>query len=601
MCGFIGYIINHDTKREKQIEEKFNFYLKQLNNRGPDYSESKKIIHNDKIINFGFARLAIQDLSNNANKIFFNDKYILLFNGEIYNHNELRSKYFVNEKFETKTDTEVLFKLLTNYDFKKITELRGIFSIVFIKLGENKIYCLKDFTGTKPLYYIQNSEGFFFSSEAWFPYSVSEKRINPKSLRKYFSFGFVYGEDTLIENVRKVPPRTIINYDWNKNSYSRFEYLDISKVKDSNVPTTQDTKKTLEKIINNNLVTDTKVGTFLSGGVDSSTISLIAKKRSEILSFTSVYEPKKKYSKFNTDYDFTKKLCSDYNIDLQVTTINENTNILDDFYFVADYFDEPVSNFNFLNIYWQSKEASNSGVKVILTGDGSDEMFCGYERYKKTFIANKLFFLRFFSEKIKNLNPKDLDDLPKRFYEIYNDQKYKELMNDNFKNDVAQKIFNNEIFTNNLDYINYFDTKYWLADENNYKLDKCTMINSVEARVPFQDLDILNNYFYINNLKKISLLNNKFILKNMGILPKYVIKRKKQGWITPENVFINKNLERIISDLFGEIIIKKDGIFNFNILMKLFKLPLVEKYKFKRELMTIVLFQIWYNKVKSLK
>ena len=139
MCGFIGYVLNHDTKREKQIEEKFNFYLKQLNNRGPDYSESKKIIHNDKIINFGFARLAIQDLSNNANKIFFNDKYILLFNGEIYNHNELRSKYFVNEKFETKTDTEVLFKLLTNYDFKKITELKGIFSIVFIKLGENKI------------------------------------------------------------------------------------------------------------------------------------------------------------------------------------------------------------------------------------------------------------------------------------------------------------------------------------------------------------------------------------------------------------------------------------------------------------------------------
>ncbi len=601
MCGFIGYILNKGNKKEKEIEEKFNVYFKELERRGPDFSEHKNIKHNNKLIKVGFARLSIQDLSESANKIFYNNEYVLLFNGEIYNHGELKKKYFNNEKFQTETDTEVLFKFLIKFSFNKITELRGIFSIVLLSLKKNKIYCVKDFTGTKPLYYTKNNDGFFFSSEAWFPYSVSEKKLNQDSLKKYFKFGFVYGEETLIQNVNKVPARTIITYDWHNKNFSKNEYFNLNKEKKFNIPSSTETKNLLEKVVKDNLISDAKVGTFLSGGVDSSIISLIAKKSNDLISFTSVYEPKDKYSKFNTDFYFTEKLCKDYDIKLKVSSIQENQNLLNDFYRVVDYFDEPIPNLNFLNIFWQSKEASRSGVKVILTGDGGDEMFCGYERYQKCYIAHKLNFFKFFSKKIDNLNPKNPNNLPIIFYGMFGNENLNNLINFDYPDNNNLNIFNNEMFTNSLDYINFFDTKYWLSDENNYKLDKCTMINSVEARVPFQDLDIINNYFFINNLKKIGLIKDKFILKNTEILPNYIKKRKKKGWIQPENIFLNKNLNNILKENFQEDTIKKQNLFNCSQILKLFNLPIEKKYLFKRELMAIIVFQKWYEKVLSLK
>ncbi len=228
-------------------------------------------------------------------------------------------------------------------------------------------------------------------------------------------------------------------------------------------------------------------------------------------------------------------------------------------------------------------------------------MFCGYERYQKCYIAHKLNFLKFFSKKIENLNPKNPNNLPIMFYGMFGKENLNDLINFEHSDNDNLNIFNNEIFTNSLDYINFFDTKYWLADENNYKLDKCTMINSVEARVPFQDLDILDNYFFINNLKKIGLIKDKFILKNTGILPNYISKRKKKGWIQPEKIFLDKNLNKILKENFQEDTIKKQNLFNCSQIFKLFNLPIEKKYLFKRELMTIVMFQIWYNKVKSLK
>jgi len=604
MCGFIGFISDINNKQISLYEEKFKHYLKELNNRGPDYTESKKIILKDKIINVGFCRLAIQDLNPKSNKIFYNEDGILLFNGEIYNQKILKEKYLNSSLFQTHTDTEVLFNLLLKYGTKIINEIRGIFSIAFIDLKKKTIECIRDFTGTKPLYYFSQNKNFFFSSEAWFLYSLSEKKINRESLNFFLNFGFSPEENTLIDNVKKVKPRSILKLDFDNFKLDKKDYFDLDKNKNSDLISIDEINNILENSVKMNLIADTKIGTFLSGGLDSSTITALAKKyNNQIEGFTTVYLPKKKYEKFNQDFEYSKKLSKDLNIKLNVQYIDNISSALDDFYKITNYLDEPVSNLNFLNTYWQSKQAKLLGFKVILTGDGSDELFCGYDRYHKIFLSNYLRIFSKLSSKIHNYNSLDKEKIPLFFYSIFKNTNLKELLNDKtYIDDYGEKnLLKNINFRSNVDYVNYFDFKYWLTNENNYKLDKCTMINSVEARVPFQDVSLINKIFFTKNSKKFSFFNRKFLLKQNNFIPKYIKNRKKTGWFTPDRIFLDSNLEKIRNDIFQKNDIKNQEIFNEKNLNSLLNTYNKNGFLLKKEITTIILFQIWYNKVLSIK
>ncbi len=604
MCGFIGFISDINNKQISLYEEKFRHYLNELNNRGPDYTETKKIIFKNKIIRVGFSRLAIQDLNSSSNKIFYNDNAILLFNGEIYNKKILKQKYLSNTLMNTTSDTEVLFNLLTNHGSKIINEINGIFSIVYIDLKNNNIECIRDYTGTKPLYYYCNNNNFFFSSEAWFLYSLSQKKINKKSFNFFLNFGFSPEENTLIDNVKKVLPRNILKVNLISTELSSKEYFKLDEKKNSNLINSNLINNLLENSVKMNLLSDTKIGTFLSGGVDSSLVTAIAKKYNDkIEGFTTVYLPERKYEKFNQDFIYSKKLSRDLNIKLNVTYVENISKVLDDFYKVTEYLDEPVSNLNFLNTYWQSKQAKFQNVKVILTGDGSDELFCGYDRYYKIYLLNYFKFLNNFNKKISNYNSINLNQIPIFFYSIFKNTNLKNLLNKTFVlNEYGEKnLLKNLNFKSNTDYINYFDFRYWLTNESNYKLDKCTMINSVEARVPFQDISLIKNLFFIENFKKFSFFNRKFLLKKNNFIPNYIKNRKKTGWFTPDRMFLDSNLEDIRDHVFAKDKIKNQEIFNLEYLELLFNSFKKDGYLLKKEISTIILFQIWYNKVLSLK
>ena len=603
MCGFIGYISNKSDLNNQKYENKFNKYLIKLNNRGPDYQEKKKIFNFEKILNLGFSRLAIQDLSKTSNKIFSNNKKILLFNGEIYNFLELKKKFFYNEKFETNTDTELLFKLFDKFGPDKISECKGIFSIVFFDLNNSEIYLLRDPTGTKPLYYIRNNQFFAFSSEAWFPYSLSEKKINNNTLNFFLNFGFTSVSETLIDNVKKIVPRKIYKYNFLNDNFEIKEYFSIAKSKNSIIPDQNNLNLKIEKSIESNLISDAKIGTFLSGGVDSSTVTLLSKKyNNDIESFTTLYHPKKKYEKFNIDYEFAKRLSKENNIKLNTHIVESEKDLFDDFIKVTDYLDEPVSNLNFLHTYWQSKQANERGIKVILTGDGADELFCGYERYYKLYLANKLELFGNFFNKIKNYNNLKINEIPLWFYSIFKEKDTSYILKSKTsKNNLLNlNYYDNIKFTDPVDFINFFDFKYWLTNESNYKLDKCSMINSVEARVPFQDIDLINSLFFTRNKLKFSFLNRKFLLKKNNILPNFVKKRPKTGWFSPEKIFLDVNLNNLKNILFCESDINSQGIFNYIEVKKILDLYLNKGYLLKRQVITLILFQIWYNKILKL-
>jgi len=604
MCGFIGYISDIRDSQNQIYQKKFSEYLLKLNNRGPDYTEEQKIYYKNKIIHVGFSRLAIQDLKSSSNKIFYNNNSLILFNGEIYNFNELKKNYFLNDKFDTKTDTELLFKLFEKYGPNITSKLKGIFSIVFINLKKGEIYLIRDFTGTKPLYYYKKMNNFFFCSEAWFLYSLSEKKINYDSLNYFFNFGFAKETNTLIKDVKKIAPRSILNLSLENMNLKNSFYFDLEKQKSNKLPEQEEINPLVENVIKSNLISDAKVGTFLSGGVDSTTVTLTAKKfNKDLEAFTTYFLPEKKFQKFNIDFDYANRVAKDFDIKLNVHYVENENDFYNDFLKITNYLDEPVSNLNFLNTYWQTKHAKEKGFKVILTGDGADELFCGYDRYHRAITASKLNFLSFFSKKIKKYTQLTPNKIPLMFYSIFK-------KNENFqilKNKIdKEKLFlinyyENFEFDNIVDYINYFDIRYWLTNENNYKLDKCSMINSIEARVPFQDIELIKKMFFIKNESKFSFINRKFLLKKNNILPKYVVKRSKNGWFSPEKIFLDVNLNKIIKEYFSEKNIKDQDIFDYKNLINFFNSYSTKGYLIKREILTIILFQIWYNRVLALK
>lgn len=604
MCGFIGYISLSSEKKNLEFQNKFNFFFDKQKYRGPDYNQKIIINRNNLQICVGFNRLSIQDKSSSGNKIFKNDRFILLFNGEILNFLELKKKYFTNDVFESKTDTELLFKLLIKFSSSKINELEGMFAFVLIDLRAEKIILSRDYTGIKPLFYLKNKDGIFFSSDAWFLYSLTDKSLDPYACKFFFQFGFTPKESSLIKGVKKVLPSSILNFDFRSFKLNYEKYFSISIKKKHKKFDSITLEKELTEIIKKNLISDTKIGIFLSGGIDSTIIAILAKKyNKDIEAYTSYFTPKDKFSKFNMDYNYAKKICKQFDIKLNKVEINENDESQKKILLKAiKDLDEPISNLNFFNSFLQSQNAKKDNCKVILTGDGADEIFGGYERYQKCHIADKLKYFDFIFPKIKSINITKNSDIPQYFYDHINLKSKSKLFDKNFlykmKNsnnlgfNYPESIKKNEI-------INYFDLTNWLVEESNSKLDKASMLNSIEARVPFQDKNLIQKYFDITLNMKVDFFNLKKSLKKFSFIPNYIIKRKKHGWFSPESIFLRNYLKSSFDKTFEKNKIVDQKIFNHVELFDMFNKHKEGSY-YKKELITIFTFQIWYDQIINL-
>lgn len=596
MCGFLSYI-NKNLSNESFLEKKFNYFHKVLKHRGPDYQTNFKINHNNFSINLGFSRLAIQDLSINANKIFRDNQGALLFNGEIYNCNYLKNKYLTTAKFSTKTDTEILFLLLKKFNVDIIKEIEGIFSFAFFDFKENKIFLARDPTGTKPIYFSKNQNHFCFSSEAWFLYSLSNKELDYQALNYYFKHGFSPTNKTLIKDVKKIKPGHYLMLNLNDFSIKEEKYFELDCFQ-SNQESFDELKIDIKNTIEKNLISDAKVGVFLSGGVDSSIISILSKQKNpQIEAFTSCFLPNDKYKKFNEDLFYAEKLSKMYDIKLNKVYLDTNNKLQkEDLINAYSKLDEPLPNLNFFNSYLQAKSAKDNGCKVIMTGDGSDEIFGGYDRYKKLYIAEKFFFFSMFSKKIKTYNKLKKTELVNFFYNKLLDESYFEdnffQMNKNYDPDYSLPYKKNKI-----EIMNFFDLFYWLPEESNMKLDRSTMLNSIEGRVPFQDITLIKKYFNINFSEKINIVNEKiFLKKELNFLPNFIKNRKKIGWISPESFFIRSYLKDEVFEILNPDKLKNQKIFNSLKIKDLLKLHVQGGY-YKNQIITIFAFQNWYDKV----
>jgi asparagine synthase (glutamine-hydrolysing) len=598
MCGIIGYIINQKSEKKDFYKKKFFSNFQRQNHRGPDFKQEVNLNYKELKIQLGFNRLSIIDLDKSANKIFYNDQYYLLFNGEIYNFKKLKEDYLSDEKFSTKTDTEVLFKLLIKYGIDFLKKLEGIFAFTFLDIKKNKLYLARDFTGTKPLFFFKNNDGIFFSSEAWFQYSISNKLIDPESFNHYLKFGFSPINTTLIQDVKKIESGTYSIYDLKDKSLNTKKYFKLNKSEDIELKN-YNLKSSFENIVEKNLISDTKTGVFASGGMDSTLLLIIAKKfNAKVEAYSSYFYPENRFEKFNIDLKYTKKICEFLGIKLNLSEINLN-NKKQKFELINAFqkLDEPLPNLNFFNSFMQSKNAKNNNCKVILTGDGADEIFGGYQRYRNAYVANKMRYLSLFSKRIKSINILREEKILEYFYKKIDVISNKDLF---IKRLDLNKIKNNLKLPNwdNIEILNYFDTKYWLPEESNFKLDRSTMLNSVEGRVPFQDIDLLKNIYPILYNKKFSLFYDKKIIRNnFKNIPNFILNRKKHGWFSPDNYYLKNSLKDFFLETFNKTKLDKQNIFNYESIIRLFKDHISDTSYNKSELVILLAFQSWYDQV----
>jgi asparagine synthase (glutamine-hydrolysing) len=558
MCGVAGYI-NFQNNLDQVLQ-------RSLFHRGPDKQTSFKY----RNVNLVHTRLSIQDIKNGDQPFEFNN-YVIVFNGEIYNHLELRKSYLKDSTFITRSDTETLLHLYSKYKNNMFDMLDGMFAFAILDKKKNKLIFARDRAGKKPLYLYQNSNQILFASELGAIKKSIDLSINEMQIQAYLRNGFINGQSSVFNDVKELKPGHF--YELNINNLELieqkyFEILDFykkDKINDLNTAILL-LDDHLNKSIRDRLVSsDIEVASFLSGGIDSSLIVAIASKYVDNLKTFTV--------KFDGSFDESKlaKLTVDkYHTDHREVLISMN--LKEDIEKILCNYGEPFMDSSAVPSYYVSREAKKH-TSVILNGDGADELFGGYRRYVPIgnnwvgFAKNFFYLTKFLPKprnKISNYN---------YFYRLLKLSNKKGL---SFYNSATNDIFEdicsfeaveplNEIenFINKLNRenisslskIQIMDFNYLLPSDLLKKMDIATMSNSLEGRSPFLSKYMLEFAPRLNDKLKINGLNTKFILRKLSekYLPLQLINQPKRGFEVPLKNWVNGELkENILDSLSGD-------------------------------------------------
>ena len=595
MCGFAGIVSN--TIKNKNLENFSDILKNSLDHRGPDSNGS--YIDRDKGIVFTHNRLSILDLTKEGRQPMYSrcKNYLILFNGEIYNHLELRSQVTINYKWSGTSDTETLLYYILNFGIEKtLKKIRGMFSFAFYDLKNDKIILARDIAGEKPLYYGFDEGIFFFSSELKALKNLNLFKFKNKDIeiKNYFKFG--YTVDSIYCNQHKLNPASFIIFDLkNYKILSKKKYWKIPKIQNSNKLSENDYLKKfellIEEAVKEQMISDVPLGAFLSGGVDSSLIVSLMKKfnNSKIKTFSIGFDDEK-YSEIK----YAEKVSKILNTDHTSLVLNKDDapRIIDK---LISNMDEPFADGSIIPTYAVSKLAKET-VKVVLTGDGADELFGGYMRYSQTInftnklkrIPNFMFYLSNFllnnlnlrnifnSHKIHKLASISKNNSIENVYKQYLTQNIPELI---FKDNFF-KSFNEESISKKKELscdkiMMQFDFDNYLPNDILKKVDFCSMLSSLEARAPFLDRRIIDFSYNLPKNFKFNDKENKIILRQMlyKFLPKDLFNRPKQGFGIPIRHWLCTSLRDWAEDLLQNKDKSIDFI-NFNYLQKEWKMYL---------------------------
>ena len=560
MCGFLGII------QDSIIDiNNVNFANKDLVCRGPDNKtqitgKTDKEFGLETSLNFSFIfnRLSIIDLSEKANQPMVSNKHnnLIMFNGEIYNHAFLKKKLISDGAiFQTDhSDTEVLLNGFTMYGMQFVEKIVGQFAIFFLNQKTEKAYLIRDRLGQKPLFYYKDKDKLLFGSNLRSIVKLlGDSKVSDNSIYEYLNLGVVTSPNTIFENIYKVEPSQIIEFDLkNLDSLIKNYYWSLENYYDNNLFDESVFYNLLIDSVKLRNVSDVPIANFLSGGIDS---TLIAKLQTEINNkvntFSVGYEDKK--------YDETKwsdLVANKYSTNHTVRQLNRKDieNLIDE---SIEIFDEPYSDPSIVPSYAISKLIAQK-YKVAISGDGGDELAFGYDRTNNVMnslninesIVNYIFniYPPYFGSGAKILQNSNNKSVAYSSY--FEDKKLLEILNIKYKSNFLSKFTIN----NYSNYKNFMFTEYkfYLMEQMMLKVDRTSMANSLEVRSPFVDHRLLE---YMVSVDEQSYINNgqKRVLKN--ILSKdfdsSFLNRKKMGFVFNVEKYIEENKKLVQETLFN--------------------------------------------------
>ena len=589
MCGILGYFggNSHDFKHKTSLDL--------INHRGPDFKD--EIIGETYYL--GHTRLSILDLSNNGNQpmISKDGNFVIIFNGEIYNHLDLRERELKSIDFTSTSDTETLLYGLIEIGVDFINKLNGIFAFSFYNFETKEFIIVRDQFGVKPLYYHLNENEICFSSESKALMSyLPQVTVNESALKNYLNFLWSPGELTPVHEIKKLlPGHMVTGTSDNLKTIEITQYYQIP-FNDAFIENKPEQyfidalEERLVAAVKRQMLADVPVGFFLSGGLDSSLIVAIARKlypEKKIECYT-INSPDVSKEGFTDDLNYAKKVA-DY-LKVNLTIVEANSDILEFFDKIVYHLDEPQADPAPINVYNICNEAKKHGIKVLLGGTAGDDLFSGYRRHKalrleSVFSSLPLFFRKFLKKAVSGLNKQNpfIRRLSKLFKNI--DQPKLERMIGYF-DWIDVKILNGLFLKeNNFDHHSFFKklTKaipektsdlnkmlFWelntfLVDHNLNYTDKLSMATGLEVRVPFLDKELVEFSTKIPVGLKLKGNETKYILKKVAerYLPKEIIYRPKTGFGAPVREWIINDMSPLIEKYLNKEVIEKRNIFNY--------------------------------------
>lgn len=542
MCGIAG-IFNY--KSDFQIEN-FKDLLEDIGHRGPDnqglYSDAE-----NKVV-LGHRRLSIIDLSEKSNQplIHENRENVIVFNGEIYNFKELAKKYSLS--LETNGDVEVLLKLFVLLDEKVLDELKGMFAFAIYSKSKGELFIARDRAGIKPLYYSIEGSTLKFGSE-FRVFKGASSNYDLVSISNFLNLGYFPKDQTILKGVKKLKPGNFIRFK-KEPEINKYHQWNLKKEEKKDLEAYQlSFRSVFKKSIEYRLITDRKAGVFLSGGIDS---SLVAKYASEIsgnsIESYCVSIEDSKYNEAAYAERVAKKIgIKHFSIPFSASQIEDE---LEEILFQLD---EPFGDSSYIPFYILSKVV-NKEITVALSGDGGDELFLGYGMYEwakrlSEFPLNqhslwKLIFKYYRSKKEKDY--KGYFDIPDKTFlhqnifsheqGFFNNEEISQVLTSGKKPELVYSNQDSDFLNLNIQEKQAFlDFSNYLPEDLLMKVDRASMYNSLEVRVPFLDKEVIDFALSLPmNFKKRNKVT-KYILKEelMDTLGAELVHRKKWGFSIP--------------------------------------------------------------------
>jgi len=613
MCGIAGSINCKLT-----IDD-----IASIRHRGPD---SQDLIQTDcgkNAVFFGHTRLSILDLSEAGNQPMFSDcgDYCIIFNGEIYNHLELRAKLH-SVAFAGHSDTETILYYLKEFGISAVKDFNGIFAFAFLDRRAEKIYLVRDHFGIKPLYYFLKGDKLIFGSEIKIikNHEVYNQDIDLSALNTFLTFRYNPSPQTLFKDIKKLAPATYLEYNSNGKATlcNYWQKVQNINARVSEKEAIDEYKRLLSQAVKRQLLSDVSVGLLLSGGIDSAVLgSLMSEYSAEkIKTFTIGFEGKGRFNELHDAAKTAEHIKSDHH---EITM--DRHQYMKYFYKAFYHTEEPIAEPTIPALFCVSNLASKH-VKVVISGQGADETLAGYKRYRGEKILtdyqkllsylplsaiSKLF--PYSSSISRGVYSSQFKEELDKFIGIYTlftpelkDKLFKadfhHFLNENQRGLFIDHYNRTSPDTDSLSRLLFLDTRVMLPDNLLLFNDKLTMANSIENRVPYLDIDLVN---FIESLPiglKLRGKTGKYIHRKAveEWLPKFIINRKKRAFETPVGEWFKDELSQSLTDLIDSSDSFSRKFFNVEFIKHMIVQNKSKRANYRRHLFIIFSLELWYKK-----